>query len=191
MLRCALSAEVESKAPASGSPFPYRIKVTESAVSEPECCDAEKAEKVFVALDAESKKEGERGDALVEDVLDAWRPCTDRGPCARSGPGRARRMSIGTADARTGELGMVGGAVATESGVLGVDFSGPSVDVEDFPEASEIDSVLIPRRNLGFNGNAKSKASGCENASSVREAKASHACRPASSLSTKSPNSKD
>lgn len=176
ILRCALSAEVESKPPPpSGSPFPYRIKVTESAVSEPECCDAENAEKLVVALEAESKNEGERGDALVEDVLDAWRPWTDRGPGARSGPGRARRMSIGTADARTGELGMVGGAVAAESGVLGVEVAGPSVDDGDFPEASEIDSAVIPRRNFGFNGNAKSNASGCENASSVREAKASHA----------------
>ena len=176
ILRCALSAEVESSPPPNGSPFPCRIKVTESAVRAPECCDAENAEKLVVApLEAESKKEGESGDALVEDVLDAWRPCTDRGPCARSGPGRARRMSIGTADARTGELGMVGGAVAAESGVLGVDFAGPSVDDEDSAEASEIDSAVTPRRNLGFNGNAKSKASGCENASSVREAKASHA----------------
>lgn len=76
MLRCARSAEVESKPPERGSALPYRISVTESAVSEPEGCDNENVEKLVVPLDTESKKEGERGEAFVEteDVLEAWRP---------------------------------------------------------------------------------------------------------------------
>lgn len=162
-------------------------------MSDPECCESEKLEKAVVALDAESKKNGEYGDVLVEteDAVEVCRPCTCRIPCVRSGPGRARRISIGPGTAGgtavgAGDAGEAGPACVAAVPVLGKVTS----ESMDDSEAREMELAVFNRLNPGsLLGSAKSRASGAVKAASVRDAIASHDARPASSLTTKSENS--
>lgn len=168
MLRCARSAEVDRTALESGSALPCRRKVTLSAVSAPGC---ERLEKVVVALDAESKKEGERGEMLIDvtEVLETCRPCAGRGACVRSGTGRALRLSTAPGMGRallSAPAVDVGDALPVDSTLAPADSAVDRVSaVSDDPsDICDAESTVLTRRNGGLTGRAKSIASGRENA---------------------------